>query len=74
MFDGRFKTLDEVLEFYNTGLVYSPYVHSLMHKINEGGAFLTPTQLADLKAFLLTLTDEQFLANPDFANPHTNKK
>lgn len=74
MFDGRFKTLDEVLEFYNTGLVYSPYVHSLMHKINEGGALLTPTQLADLKAFLLTLTDEQFLTNPDFANPHTNKK
>jgi cytochrome c peroxidase len=74
MFDGRFKTLDEVLEFYNTGLVYSPYVHSLMHKINEGGALLTPTQLTDLKAFLLTLTDEQFLTNPDFANPHTNKK
>lgn len=74
MYDGRFKTLDEVLEFYNTGLVYSPHVHSLMHKINEGGALLTPTQLADLKAFLLTLTDEQFLTNPDFANPHAKKE
>lgn len=70
MYDGRFKTLDEVLEFYNMGLVYSPYVHSLMHKINQGGAMLTPPQVADLKAFLYTLTDEEFLTNPTLSNPH----
>lgn len=61
MHDGRFKTLDEVLEFYNMGLVNSPYISPLMHKINQGGAMLTPSQIADLKAFLLTLTDDEFI-------------
>lgn len=58
MHDGRFSTLDEVLQFYNTGLQNSPYVHPYMHRINDGGVCLTPSQLADLKSFLLTLTDE----------------
>lgn len=60
MRDGRFKTLDEVLEFYNSGLVNTPYVSPLMHHLNEGGTMLTPSQIADLKAFLETLTDEEF--------------
>lgn len=58
MHDGRFKTLDEVLEFYNTGQKNSPYVSPLMHHVNDGGVLLTPSQIADLKAFLETLTDE----------------
>ncbi len=61
MHDGRYKTLDEVLTFYNEGLQYSPYVSPLMHKIHEGGRHLSPSDIADLKAFLLTLTDEEFL-------------
>ena len=69
MHDGRFKTLDEVLEFYNSGLVNSPYIHPLMHKVSEGGASLTPSQIADLKAFLQTLTDEEFLSKEEFSNP-----
>lgn len=69
MHDGRFETLDEVLQFYNSGLVYSPYVHPLMHKINDGGACLTPSQISDLKAFILTLTDEEFLTDKRFAKP-----
>ena len=58
MHDGRFVTLDEVLQFYNSGLQNSPYVHPYMHRINDGGMCLTPSQLADLKSFLLTLTDD----------------
>lgn len=69
MHDGRFKTLDEVINFYSEGLVYSPYVHPLMHKINQGGADLTPRQKQDLKAFLITLTDTSFVHNPAFSNP-----
>ncbi|MCQ2279962.1 MAG: c-type cytochrome [Bacteroidales bacterium] len=57
MHDGRFNTLDEVLEFYNTGLQYSANVSPLMHHINDGGTCLTPSQIADLKAFLETLTE-----------------
>jgi len=69
MHDGRFKTIDEVLEFYNFGLQYSPFVHPLMHKLDVGGAYLTPPQIADLKAFLNTLTDTEFLTNPIFSKP-----
>jgi cytochrome c peroxidase len=69
MHDGRFKSLDEVLEFYNSGVVNSPTISPLMHKVGDGGARLTPSQIADLKAFLLTLTDEDFLHNPKLANP-----
>lgn len=58
MRDGRFKNLDEVLEFYNTGLINTPYVSPLMHHVNDGGTLLTPTQIEDLKAFLLTLSEE----------------
>lgn len=61
MHDGRYQTLDEVLTFYNEGLQYSPYVSPLMHKLDEGGRHLTPSELSDLKAFLLTLTDDEFL-------------
>lgn len=59
MHDGRFNTLDEVLEFYNTGLQYSTNVSPLMHHLNDGGTMLTPSQLADLKAFLKTLEVEE---------------
>jgi len=69
MHDGRFKTIDEVLDFYNFGLQNSPYVHPLMHKLEQGGAFLTPLQIADLKAFLNTLTDDEFLTQPKFSKP-----
>ncbi len=70
MHDGRFVTLDQVIGFYSNGLVQSPNVSSLMHKINQGGALLTPSEKADLKAFLLTLTDIEFLTNPMFSKPN----
>jgi len=72
MHDGRFQTLDDVIAFYNGKLKWSPYADPLMHKLippYENGAELTPFQIADLKAFILTLTDETFLTNPDFAKP-----
>lgn len=69
MHDGRFKTLDEVLEFYNSALKRSPYVDPLMIGVNHGGMFLSQDELNDLKAFLLTLSDTSFLSNPAYANP-----
>ena len=67
--DGRFKTLDEVIDFYSGGLINSPYVDPLMHYINYGGTGLTPSEKADLKAFLMALTDEEFIKNPAFSKP-----
>jgi cytochrome c peroxidase len=69
MHDGRFKTLDEVIDFYSGGLVNSPYADPLMHYISYGGTGLTSSEKADLKAFLLTLTDESFIKNPAFSKP-----
>lgn len=69
MHDGRFTTLDQVIDFYSEGVTWSPYISPLMHKVNEGGAHLTPQQKADLKAFLLTLTDQVLLTNPDYGPP-----
>jgi cytochrome c peroxidase len=69
MHDGRFTTLDAVIGFYSSGLVYSPYVDPLMHYIGSGGNMLTDSEKADLKAFLLSLTDEDFIKNPAFSKP-----
>lgn len=69
MHDGRFQTLDEVINFYSEGLMWSPYVHPFMKKVNEGGVQLTTSEKADLKAFLLTLTDNTFISNPAFSKP-----
>jgi cytochrome c peroxidase len=69
MHDGRFKTLEEVFDFYSGGLVNSPYADPLMHYISYGGAHLTSNEKTHLKAFLLTLTDEGFIKNPAFSKP-----
>lgn len=68
MHDGRFATLEEVINFYSEGLQISPTIDPLMKKANQGGVRLTPKDKADLKAFLLTLTDNDFVNNPDFRN------
>lgn len=68
MHDGRFETLDEVINFYSEGLQNSPTIDPLMKKVEEGGVQLSTQDKADLKAFLLTLSDPSFLTNPDFQN------
>jgi cytochrome c peroxidase len=69
MHDGRFKTLDEVIDFYSSGLLWSPYISPLMHHVSTHGVQLLPQEKADLKAFLLTLTDNSFVTNPAFSRP-----
>lgn len=63
MHDGRFKTLEEVINHYSEGLVYSKTIDPLMKKIDKGGVRLTDKDKADLKAFLLTLSDPSFINN-----------
>jgi len=69
MHDGRYKTLDEVINFYSEGLVYSEHVHPLMKSVRQGGVRLTALQKADLKAFLLTFTDDALLKDPQYQAP-----
>lgn len=69
MHDGRYKTLEEVIEFYSHHILLSPSISPLMHHATNGGVQLLPQEKADLIAFLKTLTDEQFLTNPLFSRP-----
>jgi cytochrome c peroxidase len=69
MHDGRFNTLDEVINFYSHQLVWSLYIDPLMHHISTGGTQLTPDEKVNLKAFLLTLSDTSFIQNPHFGPP-----
>lgn len=68
MHDGRFATLEEVIDHYSEGLQNSATIDPLMKKIDQGGVQLSTQDKADLKAFLLTLSDPSFLSNPDFQN------
>ena len=68
MHDGRFNTLEEVINHYSEGLQDSPTIDPLMQKVAEGGVQLSVQDKADLKAFLLSLSDPSFINNPAFQN------
>jgi cytochrome c peroxidase len=65
MHDGRFATLEQVVEHYNSGGNFSSTVDPLMKKLGVG-LQLTNQQKQDLVAFLKTLSDTDFITNPDF--------
>lgn len=67
MHDGRFKTLEEVIQHYNNGVLRSPTLDPLMFNGKKRG--LTDTQVRALIAFLHTLSDPVFLQNPAFQKP-----
>lgn len=66
MHDGRFKTLEEVINHYSEGLKPSETIDPLMKQINLGGVNLTEEDKINLKAFLLTLSDYDFINNSNF--------
>ena len=74
MHDGRFETLEEVVDFYSDGVKWSPTVDPLMKKVNQGGVRLTEQEKQNLIAFIKTLTDTTFINNPDFSNPFDIEK
>lgn len=70
MHDGRFNTLDEVIEHYNSGVCRTATTDPIMTKPGkEFGLMLSDQDKADLVAFLLTLTDETFLGDTALSNP-----
>lgn len=70
MHDGRFNTLDEVIDHYSHGVVWSPTIDTNMEFVSHGGVQLNSEEKAFLKAFLLTFNDPNFISNPKFSNPH----
>jgi len=69
MHDGRFETLDEVIDHYSEGLIHSPTIDPLMKDVDVGGVGLNPTEKAALKMFLISLSDSSFVTNPAFQDP-----
>lgn len=70
MHDGRFSTLEQVIEFYNSGVKKPPNLDPIMTKPSfEHGLQLSTQQKSDLIAFLHALTDSSFLTNPTFSQP-----
>ena len=69
MHDGRFETLDDVIEFYSTGVHSYPGVDPFMELAENGGVNLSQPDREALKAFLLALTDSSLLTNEKLSNP-----
>ena len=70
MHDGRFTTLDEVIEHYSSGIHMSPTIDPLIEFANQGGVQLDAQEKYLLKKFLLTLSDYNFINNPSFKDPN----
>jgi cytochrome c peroxidase len=69
MHDGRFNTLEEVIDFYSEGLQMSETVDPLMKSVHLGGKHFSPQDKSDLIAFLKTLTDTTYTTNPALSSP-----
>jgi cytochrome c peroxidase len=65
MHDGRFNTLEEVVDHYNSGVKLSSTLDPIMTKPAKAfGLGLSISEKQDLVAFLKTLTDTSFTNNP----------
>ena len=65
MHDGRFTSLHEVLKHYQSGIIPSETLDSLL-MVNP---LLSDSEIVELGAFLETLTDTEFLENPSYSSP-----
>ncbi len=72
MHDGRFKTLEEVIEHYASGGHYADNVDPFIPQIkimNPGNKPMNAKQKRQIIAFLKTFTDSSFVNNPAFKSP-----
>lgn len=70
MHDGRFKTLEEVIDHYSEGVRFdNPNIHPQMAAHGGIQLNLTAKQKEDLVAYLRSMTDSVFLTNPAYSNP-----
>lgn len=70
MHDGRFETLEEVVDHYDLHIKQSSTLDpALFQVVDNGGLNLTAEDKVDLVNFLKTLTDHTFLNNEEYADP-----
>ncbi|GAB2783756.1 cytochrome c peroxidase [Rhabdobacter roseus] len=68
MHDGRFYTLEAVLDHYASGVQDTPNLDPLLQQNGRRGIPLTAQEKAQLVAFLGTLTDTDFLTDKRFSS------
>jgi cytochrome c peroxidase len=66
MHDGRFYTLDAVLNHYTEGMIDSPTLDNSLKNNQKLGIALSSDEKTKIIAFLKTLTDEEFLKDVRF--------
>ncbi|HZO57416.1 MAG TPA: hypothetical protein VFB63_32190, partial [Bryobacteraceae bacterium] len=69
--DGRFATLDALIDHYSDNAIFDP---NLGYMAPVGPLKFTRSEKAALIAFLKTLTDDELLTAPRFANPFVDRK
>lgn len=69
MHDGRYDSLEQVLDHYDHGIVASPALDPLLSK----GIALNPQQRRELLSFLNTLSDTQFISDVRFSDPDATR-
>nr|MBA3972387.1 cytochrome-c peroxidase [Bacteroidota bacterium] len=74
MHDGRFSTLEQVVEHYNSGIQQHRNLDDRLTTSGLRGGppkrySLTAYQKSSVVAFLKTLTDQQFLTDVRFSDP-----
>lgn len=75
MHDGRFATLDEVLDHYSHGIQENKNLSSQLRDANGQPIKMniTPEDRTALIAFLNSMTDYEMISNPKFSNPFKYK-
>jgi cytochrome c peroxidase len=76
MHDGRFKTLEEVIAFYDTGIKNNPSLDKMLRNKDSSVSRmnLTAQQRASLLAYLQLFTDSTLLTAPKYSNPFPKSK
>ena len=67
MHDGRFTTLQQCLDHYNTGFHYGRHLDPVLATMAKGR--MTTQDMQDIITFLNTLTDTGFINNMGFTKP-----
>jgi cytochrome c peroxidase len=65
MHDGRFATLEEVIDHYSKGIKTHPNLDPRARRAQN----LSSSQKTALVAFLKTLSDHEFLSDPKYSDP-----
>lgn len=73
MHDGRFSTLAQVIQHYNNGVQNSQFLDNRLRQGNGVRRLnLNPQESQALIDFLLTLTDNNFIADEKFSDPFSD--